>query len=241
MRFVLTLFAFLALVVVPINQPTSAPRFSDGELIDGFMQTVFGSENFWVSAAAKHRVSKFTGPVRVHVVDMAGSRRSGTVRKFVRDLNRRIANLQMVSVKSSTSANYTVFLVRRSDYASVIRGVLPNVRTRFLEQAACSGIAFLESGGGITEAMAFVVADEGRHMFQHCMVEEILQGLGPSNDSPKLVHSIFNDRNGIDTFTVFDRYIMNMLYHPAIRPGMTRNQVRRVLPGVVQDVRRTLG
>jgi hypothetical protein len=38
-------------------------------------------------------------------------------------------------------------------------------------------------------------------------------------------------------FGVFDQYILNMLYHPKIRAGMTRAEVRAVLPEVLVDAR----
>ena len=219
----------------------AVPSFSDRELIDGFMRTVFGSENVWVARRAKNRVSKFSGPVRVHIVNKSGSGQSRAVRRFIADVNRRVPRLAISTTRSSARANYQVFLVRRADYRSVIRDTLPDIRTGFLERAACSGIAFLRADGAISRAMAFVVVDEGQRTFRHCMVEEILQGLGPSNDSPRLRHSIFNDRSATDQFTPFDTYLLNMLYHPRIRPGMTRTDVRALLPSIVRDVKRGRG
>ena len=228
----------LVLAVTGSGFAAVSQGFSDRDLIDGFMRTVFGSENFWISGAAKNRVSKFSGPVRVHITDHANSHGSPDVRRFIADINRRVPRLSISTTRSQSSANYEVYLVRRADYKDFIRETLPNVRTAFLERAACSGIAFLKPDGAISRAMAFVVADEGKYMFHHCMVEEILQGLGPSNDSPRLVHSIFNDRATTDQFTPFDRYILNMLYDPRVQPGMTRQQVMKVLPDVLKDVKK---
>jgi hypothetical protein len=36
---------------------------------------------------------------------------------------------------------------------------------------------------------------------------------------------------------VFDQYVLNVLYDPRIRPGMTVGQVRATLPKVLPDVR----
>lgn len=231
----------LLLALFPPRDAAAEPVYSERELIDGFMRTVFGSENWRVSRQARNRVSKFTGPVRVHIVDTARSRQSRSVSRFVADVSRDVGNLSISTTRNSDRANYLVFLVRRSDYTKVIREALPNINTSFLESAACSGIAYLSPKGDITQAMAFVVVDEGSYMFRHCMVEEFLQGLGPSNDSPQLAYSIFNDRNGISEFTKFDRYILNMLYDPRIAPGMSRRQARQVLPEIVRDLRRRLG
>ena len=38
-------------------------------------------------------------------------------------------------------------------------------------------------------------------------------------------------------FDVFDQYILNILYDPRIRPGMTVEEVKAALPEVLLDVR----
>ena len=213
------------------------PAHSDRRLVDGFMKTVFGSENWRVSRAARERVSKFTGPVRVHVTNLSRTNRDVDVRALVSDVNRRIKGLRISMTGQPRSANFFVFVVDRANYRSAIRDVLPDIRTGFLERSACSGIAFLRNDGAIEQSMAFIVADEGGSFFRHCMIEEILQGLGPSNDHRSLSHSIFNDRNSIADFTMFDDYILNMLYDPRVKAGMNRKAVKQVLPVVLQDVR----
>jgi hypothetical protein len=93
---------------------------------------------------------------------------------------------------------------------------------------------------GITRSDAVIVADEGDFLFHRCMIEEILQGLGPVNDDRSLTESVFNDRSRHASFTAFDRHILNMLYHPLILPGMTRLEVDLVLPTIVTEVRERL-
>jgi Protein of unknown function (DUF2927) len=85
-----------------------------------------------------------------------------------------------------------------------------------------------------------IVADEGDFLLHRCVIEETLQGLGPINDDPTLSESVFNDRSEHSTFTDFDRHILNMLYHPLVEPGMTKLEVARVLPKVVEDVQAKL-
>ena len=72
------------------------------------------------------------------------------------------------------------------------------------------------------------------------MVEEIAQSLGPVNDNDALVHSIFNDQSRISGFSVFDWFILNMLYDRRVRNGMTEREVVRVLPAVIRDARARL-
>ena len=58
------------------------------------------------------------------------------------------------------------------------------------------------------------------------------------NDNPGLTHSVFNDTSRHVSFTKHDRYILNMLYNPKIKAGMSESDVQSVLPAVIRDARR---
>jgi hypothetical protein len=49
--------------------------------------------------------------------------------------------------------------------------------------------------------------------------------------------TMFNDDVQLGFFGVYDQYILNILYHPRVRPGMTRDQVRALLPEIMPAVR----
>jgi hypothetical protein len=48
---------------------------------------------------------------------------------------------------------------------------------------------------------------------------------------------MFNDNVSMGFFDVYDQYILNILYDPRIKPGMTVAEVRAMLPDVLADVR----
>ena len=48
---------------------------------------------------------------------------------------------------------------------------------------------------------------------------------------------MFNDKVHMGFFDVYDQYILNILYHPSVRAGMKRDEVRAVLPRVLPAVR----
>jgi hypothetical protein len=48
---------------------------------------------------------------------------------------------------------------------------------------------------------------------------------------------MFNDNVSMGFFDVYDQYIMNVLYDPRIKAGMTVEEVKAVLPEVLADVR----
>ena len=93
---------------------------------------------------------------------------------------------------------------------------------------------------GINRSDAVVVSNEGRTLFRRCLVEEILQGLGPLNEDTSLKLSMFNDRTRHTKFTRFDRYILNMLYDKRLKSGDTQKSVQRILPKVLGDVKRRI-
>jgi hypothetical protein len=227
---------FAALLSVLSATPGRA--FNDGELIDGFMRTVFGSEYpTWGSQASM--VKKFTGPVRVYIDDRSSARRGGEVAAFVRTLPRLIAGVRVFVVSDPSAANYRIFVLDRADYRLVVSREVYGRTTSTYAPGKCL-VRVVSSSSGISRSDAAIVADEGEFLFRRCLVEELLQGLGPVNDDPTLAESVFNDRSEHSSFTSFDRHILNMLYHPLVRPGMSKDQVRRVLPAVAADVRARL-
>lgn len=65
----------------------------------------------------------------------------------------------------------------------------------------------------------------------------MLQSLGPINDTDKVPWTMFNDAVRMGYFGVYDQYILNILYHPRVRAGMTAAQMRALLPEIMPEVR----
>lgn len=230
----------LTLVVALAASILSSPSlaFTDDELIDGFDRTVFGSE-YTTFSWQSHLVKKFDTPVRLHVDDRSAARRGGEVADFARSLPHLIEGLQLSVVEDAADANYRVFVIDRADYRDVVARELYGEPSSTYAPGRCL-VRIVSTEAGISRSDAVVVADEGEFLFRRCMVEEVLQGLGPANDDDALSESVFNDRSRHAVFTPFDRRILNMLYHPLIEPGMTRAEADRMLPRVAAEVQARL-
>ncbi len=237
------LAAVVLLVAVVGSGPALAQTpYTDDELIDGFMQTVFGSEDgkSLRDLAAASVVKKFDTPVSYAIVSSASSNYAASVRSFLAKLSDAVEGLTLREAASPDHAHMMIYLVDRRDYVPTIRTkVWPGIDTRFLEINACSAVIAARRSG-IEQAFVFLVADEGFTPLSHCMVEEITQSLGPANDSDWLPDSIFNDSSDVNVFGVFDWYILNMLYDARVRPGMGIDEVAAVLPAVIADARARL-
>ena len=48
---------------------------------------------------------------------------------------------------------------------------------------------------------------------------------------------MFNDDVQMGFFDIYDQYLLNILYDPRIRPGMTRQEVNALLPDVLSTTR----
>jgi Protein of unknown function (DUF2927) len=227
-----------ALALFVCLSATPGLAFTDADLTDGFQRTVFGSEYpswGWQSNIVK----KFTKPVRVYVDDRSGTRRGEDVERFVRSLPRLIEGLQIGTVAAPTEANFRVFVIDRKDYRTVVAREVYGRPSSTFAPGRCL-VRVVSTAGGIVRSDAVIVADEGDVLFRRCTVEEVLQGLGPINDDGTLSESVFNDHSRQTTFTSFDRHLLNMLYDPRIRPGMSRAAVSSVLPAVAAEVRARL-
>jgi len=217
-----------------LGQPALA--FSDRQLGAAFYQTVFGAEyTDWGGHA--DIVKKFTGPVRVYIDNRSRFDRRADVAQFVGSLPRHIRGLDMAVVGSPASANFRIYVVDRAQYRSVVRTLYGD---KYMHVPGRCLVRVYSRPSGIRRSDAVIVADEGEFLFQRCLVEEVLQGLGPVNDSPGLPDSVFNDNSRHARFTSHDRFILNILYHRRIRAGMNASQVAAVLPEVIRDVRRQL-
>ncbi|MEM8813674.1 MAG: DUF2927 domain-containing protein [Pseudomonadota bacterium] len=228
--FRLLLFSILFLSIsAPVQTETVNPH------VYGFMKTVFGTEHdrsWWFSGV--DRVKKYTVPVRFYIYQRARKDRRAAVRRFVEDLPRHIPGLDARLAVSPKEANFHIFIVDRADFVeSVVRdaGLTGNAG----RNAECL-VHIWFGRRGISESRAVIVSDRGEHLFRRCLVEEVLQGLGPINDSPDLPDSVFNDLSRHARLTEFDRTLLQMLYHPAIKPGMGRRDVAPLLPSVLADL-----
>ena len=111
---------------------------------------------------------------------------------------------------------------------------------RSLEPQCLSGFRKDESFR-ILHSDVILVVDAGDFIFYDCAYEELLQALGPINDDSSVPWTMFNDDVQMGFFDLYDQYLLNILYDPRIRPGMTREEARAVLPEVLPDVRAHVG
>ena len=89
----------------------------------------------------------------------------------------------------------------------------------------------------IEHSDVILTVDNGDFTFFDCAYEELLQSLGPINDTESVPWTMFNDNVSMGYFDIYDQYLLNLLYDPRVKAGMTVAEVNEVLPNVLTDVR----
>jgi DUF2927 family protein len=212
--------------------------FTDAEITDGFFKTAFGAE-FRVSGRSD-RIRKYDDPVRVYPDNRAKPDRRREVAEVVADIGARVRHLDIAMAAESRAANLIVTLVHDRDLARTIAGLFGRDKARQIERSLtpqCLSGFHKDENFRIDHSDAIVVVDAGEFVFRDCLYEELLQSLGPINDTDKVPWTMFNDDVQMGFFDIYDQYLLNILYDPRIRAGMTSADVGAVLPQVLPDVR----
>jgi hypothetical protein len=243
----LVTIAFGSIVVPPANsaeipaiasrQRTEKKVFTDSEITEGFFKTAFGAE--YHLAGRVDRIRKYDVPVRVFV-DGNRPDRKAQLTKVVADIGQRIAHLDIAMAETSDAANVAVKLVRDRDLYRTIASFYGSERAReirtSLDPQCLSGFRKSEKYE-IEHSDVILTVDSGDFIFFDCAYEELLQSLGPINDTSSVPWTMFNDDVSMGFFDVYDQYILNVLYDPRVKAGMTVTEVKAVLPEVLADVR----
>ena len=212
--------------------------FTDAEIARGFFATAFGAE--MRIAGRVDGIRKYDKPVRVYVDNQARPDRSAQFAEIVADIKSHVEHLDIATVTERKDANVIVRLLNERDFYPALRAAfgrdrLRSIRTS-LDPQCLSGFR-KDAELRIVQSDVFLVADASDFIFYDCAYEELLQSLGPINDTEKIPWTMFNDKVSMGFFDVYDQYILNILYHPRVRPGMTRAQVRALLPEIMPQVR----
>ena len=219
------------------RQRAEKKTFTDSEIIEGFLKTAFGAE--YHLAGRVDRIRKYDAPVRVFADGNRPDRKT-QLAKVVADIARRVQHLDIAMADTSDGANVLVKLVRDRDLFRTISTFYGSERAReistSLDPQCLSGFRKNEKFE-IEHSDVILTVDNGDFTFLDCAYEELLQSLGPINDTSTVPWTMFNDNVSMGFFDVYDQYILNVLYDPRIKAGMTVAEVKAVLPEVLADVR----
>jgi len=215
--------------------------FSNDEIMDGFFKIAFGAE--LQLGRRVERIRKFDEPVRVFVFDQGSHKRKAEIATIIDDIRSRVHRLDLAMTDDPQAANLAVIVVPERDLKRAIRSVYGRERAREIERSLnpqCLSSFGKDERYRIRHAEVILPADTDDFTFYDCAYEELLQALGPINDDRSVLWTMFNDDVQMGFFDVYDQYLLNILYDPRIRPGMTKQDVARLIPEILPAVRERL-
>jgi hypothetical protein len=225
------------IAAIASRQRAEKKSFTDAEIADGFFKTAFGAE--YHLAGRVNRIRKYDMPVRVFA-DGDRTDRKAQLAKVVADIGAHVQHLDIAMAESGDAANISVKLVRDRDLDRTIADAYGKERAREIKTSLdpqCLPGFRKNENYEIQHSDAILTVDTGDFVFLDCAYEELLQSLGPINDTGSVPWTMFNDKVSMGFFDVYDQYILNLPYDPRIKAGMTVDEVREVLPEVLLDVR----
>lgn len=168
------------------------------------------------------------------------------------------AALERLARRLSRAAGHPINLVRRGGnfhvlilhederlgFADELRRLVPGigdtaVRTITDMPRSTFCLVFAFSQGGSSEyvnAIAVVRAEHPELLRLSCIQEEVAQGLGLANDSPRARPSIFNDDEEFALLTSHDEKLLQMLYDRRLEPGMTSAEAGPIANAIAREI-----
>ncbi|ASP20264.1 lipoprotein [Antarctobacter heliothermus] len=208
------------------------------------------------SSGAPSAIKKWTIPVRMttefgaHVPKEQIASSKAAVASYAARLSRITGHpISMVD----SNPNYHVLFMSEDDADQIaprIRQIVPDVNPNALRifnnlprGIHCVVVAFSRSPGGYDygTAIAIIRSEHPPLLRRSCIHEELAQGMGLGNDSPRARPSIFNDDDEFALLTTHDELLLKILYDPRLKPGMRAEEAMPIVQQKAADLMGTSG
>lgn len=222
------------------------------DLRENFERIAFYDEYGSASGTAG-ALGRWSGPVRLRaafgpsVSPEQRAKDSATLEAYAARLARLTGH--PISVTNSPArTNFLVLFASQDDGAFVaeqVKTVLPNISGGDLDvfvRPPQTYYCLVRAGGVQSEPSAYsrgvalIRAEHPDLARRSCIHEEIAQGLGLRNDSPRARPSIFNDDDEFALLTSHDEKLLQILYDPRLRPGMSAPEARPIVRQIAYDI-----
>lgn len=224
---------------IPVSDRMLAENFMRIALFDEYRR---GSGGF-VREETASSLRRWEVPVRIGIRFGASvpPDRQATDRARIASFAARLSQItgHPISV-DDRNPNFLIYYVsedEREALGPVVRATLPGLGaaevagiTAMPRTTYCLVYALADtSTGAYTRAFAVIRAEHPDLLRLSCVHEELTQGLGLPNDSPRARPSIFNDDEEFALLTDQDERLLRILYSRELRPGMTADEARPIV------------
>lgn len=219
------------------DAPSEYTQFTGAELMRGFLALAFGSD---LRIGARPRgIRRFSRPIRARVISAGSVDRSAAMRAVVEEYARKVPNLRLSLAAAGEPADIELRLIDEKNFKSaLVTAFGAEIAKTFVARTdpQCMTSVKSDAEGGIVRAVSFIIVDQGDDVFFDCAYHELLHAFGLSNHDQRNLWTTLNQDRLVGYLSVYDRALVTLLYDRRIVPGMTRQRVRAVLPGVISDL-----
>ena len=229
---------------IPVSARTLTENFMRVALYDEYRR---GSGGF-VREETESRLRRWEVPIRVGIRfgPSVSPDRQATDRARIGSFVARLAGISGHPMAvDERNPNFFVYIVsedEREALGPVINATLPGLSpvdvagiTQMPRSTYCLVYAMAEgNSGAYTRAFAVIRAEHPDLLRLSCLHEEMTQGLGLPNDSPRARPSIFNDDEEFALLTDQDEMMLRILYSPELRPGMSAAEARPIVESLAR-------
>lgn len=148
---------------------------------------------------------------------------------------------------TDSAPNFRVLILNEDDrlgYGPRLRALVPGIDEAsvraFMDvprDTLCLVLAFSKNNAAdYDQAIALIQGEHPDLMRLACIHEELAQGLGLANDSPRARPSIFNDDEEFGLLTSHDELLLKMLYDPRLQTGMAASQAAPIARQLAREL-----
>jgi hypothetical protein len=216
--------------------PPQYTRFATLELMRGFMALAFGSD--LRIGVPSRGIRRFDHTIQAHVIAGGSVDRTVAMMRVLEEYARKVPNLHL-SVTFGEPADLEVRLIDEKDFNAALRENFgAKIAKTFIKRTdpQCMTSVKSDAAGAILHAVSFVIVDQGDDVFLDCAYHEMLHAFGLSNHDQRNPWTMLNQNRMVGYLSVYDHSLVTLLYDPRIKPGMTRRQVRKLLPRLIADL-----
>lgn len=237
---------FLRTETAPVDAP-----FSNADLERNFLRIALNREYRRDGAALVQTetpspISRWTGPVRYRI---AGGGSTPEDHREYAAFAQRLGALTGLEVSEVEEApNLSILILSPEERASFVAALEEEGAAERMPliidwandvRYPCVGqVGYRDSETGRITGAMIVIKSELEGVFRRsCIHEELAQAMGLMNDDDAVRPSIFNDDQEFAYLTEHDEFLLRILYDPRLAPGMTAEEVRPILAGIIAEIR----
>lgn len=210
------------------------PRNSENyqaRIIRYFGMIAFGQEG----TSDVYPLRKWVSPVRVELRGLSNPAMRKAVQSTLAKLHRATSfEIQLTEIHAE--ANLSIYVLPIHELRQAFKHEAFHELRSQMDSFRCTGVSISNERYEIVRAFVLIPSDKGEEVQRVCADEELAQAMGLPNDSFEAVGSMFNDDGKTTELSQIDLDLLALLYHPRLKPGMSRDAAIRIAKQVLPDI-----